>query len=167
MNAPQPKLREGFVRDEPAREPAPAAPAAVTSAPPPPAAPAPAPAAMPAPAPANDQEFDPNSAVAAIAADTWPVKVKLLYRAIRDNKNVEIKEISFREPTAGDINRHGNPVRIGPEGEAIIDDQRMMQVMASLSGILSPLLERMDPRDYASCAYRLRRFFCPDPAAWF
>ena len=39
----------------------------------------------------------------------------------------------------------------------------MTLMMAALSGILPPFLERMDPRDWNSCAYRLRGFFLPDP----
>ena len=98
--------------------------------------------------------------------ETWPIKVKLLYRPIRDNQGAEVKELSFREPTGGDINRYGNPVRINQEGDVVIDERKMTFIMAALTGILSPLLERMDPRDWNSCAYRLRAFFLPDPAAW-
>jgi hypothetical protein len=42
----------------------------------------------------------------------------------------------------------------------------MMRVMAALSGVLLPLLEPMDTRDWNSCAYRLRNFFLPDLGAW-
>jgi hypothetical protein len=98
--------------------------------------------------------------------ETWPVKVKLLHKPIRNGRNEEIKELSFREPTGADINRIGNPVRIDQRGEIIIDDNRMLLMMGNLSGVLTPLLERMDPRDYNSCAYRLRNFFIPDLAAW-
>src|SRR5262245_48472572 len=96
----------------------------------------------------------------------WPIKVRLLHRPIRDMKGEEIKELIFREPTGGDINRYGNPVRINQDGDVVIDERKMTLIMAALTGILSPLLERMDPRDWNSCAYRLRGFFLPDPAAW-
>jgi hypothetical protein len=72
----------------------------------------------------------------------------------------------FREPTAGDINRYGNPCRIDVTGEVLIDEQKMTRVIASLSGILPPLIDAMDPRDWNSCAYRLRSFFLPEVAAW-
>jgi Phage tail assembly chaperone proteins, E, or 41 or 14 len=98
--------------------------------------------------------------------ETWPIKVKLLYRPIRDNQGAEVRELSFREPTGGDINRYGNPVRINQDGDVVIDERKMTFIMAALTGILSPMLERMDPRDWNSCAYRLRSFFLPDPAAW-
>ena len=48
----------------------------------------------------------------------------------------------------------------------VIFRSRMMTMMAALSGVLQPFLEAMDPRDYNSCAYRLRGFFIPDPTAW-
>jgi Phage tail assembly chaperone proteins, E, or 41 or 14 len=98
--------------------------------------------------------------------ETWPIRVRLLHRAIRDNKGEEVRELSFREPSGADINRYGNPVRINQEGDVVIDERKMTLIMAALTGILSPLLERMDPRDWNSCAYRLRGFFLPDPAAW-
>jgi hypothetical protein len=98
--------------------------------------------------------------------DVWPVVVKLLKKPIRNNTNVMVHELSFREPTGGDINRHGNPVRIDINGEIIIDDKKMIAMIAQLSGILPPFIEHMDPRDLASCAYRLRGFFLPDPTAW-
>jgi hypothetical protein len=77
-----------------------------------------------------------------------------------------IKELSFREPTGGDINRYGNPCIVDQNGDVIILDRKMITMMAVLSGVLQPFLEAMDPRDYNSCAYRLRGFFIPDPAAW-
>ena len=98
--------------------------------------------------------------------ETWPIKVKLLHKAIRNNKNEEVRELVFREPTGGDINRYGNPCRIDSTGEVHIDERKMTLIMAGLTGILSPLLERMDPRDWNSCAYRLRGFFLPDLASW-
>ena len=71
-----------------------------------------------------------------------------------------------REPRAGDINRYGNPIRVNQEGDVIIDERKMSYMIAALSGILPPFIDEMDPRDWNSCAYRLRRFFLPDPAAW-
>jgi len=96
----------------------------------------------------------------------WPITVKLLHKSVRNNKGEFVKELTFREPTGGDINRYGNPCHVNQEGEVIILDKKMITMMAALSGILQPFLENMDPRDYNSCAYRLRGFFLPDPAAW-
>jgi hypothetical protein len=104
--------------------------------------------------------------VAEPAPPEWPVRVKLLHRPIKNMQNEEVHELVFREPYASDINRYGNPCRITLDGDPAIDEQKMMRIMAALSGILIPNLERMDPRDWNSCAYRLRNFFLPEVAAW-
>ena len=101
-----------------------------------------------------------------VPAETWPITVKLLHKPIRNNTNEMVKELILREPTGGDINRCGNPCRINLDGDVIIDEKKMSLIMANLSGILSPLLDTMDPRDWNSCAYRLRGFFLPEVAAW-
>ena len=108
--------------------------------------------------PADKPELD--------ATEQWPIKVKLLYKPIRNNRNEEIREVILREPRAGDINRYGNPVRINQDGDVVIDERKMTYIMAALSDVLPPFIEMMDPRDWNSVAYRLRRFFLPDPAAW-
>jgi tail assembly chaperone E/41/14-like protein len=133
----KPQLREGFVADEPAID---------------------IPDQQPTAADPSAERID--------EAEQWPIVVKLMYRPIKNNKGEEVRELTFREPSGGDINRYGNPVRINQEGDAIIDERKMTLIMAALSGILSPLLERMDPRDWNSCAYRLRNFFLPDFRAW-
>lgn len=127
----------------------------------------------PAPAPAHmngNLQQGPVSVQEPIEAprpvETWPVKVRLIYKPIRDNNGREINELIFREPTGGDINRCGNPCRIDQNGDVVIDERKMHLIMANLSGILSPLLDAMHPRDWNSCAYRLRSFFLPDLEAW-
>jgi hypothetical protein len=100
--------------------------------------------------------------------ETWPVTVRLLHKPVRNNKNELVKELNFREPTAGDIMRiGGNPVRLNDKFETIIEDAKMLTLMANLSGVMEPFLQAMDPRDFNSCAYRLRNFFLPEAAAWF
>jgi hypothetical protein len=99
-------------------------------------------------------------------AETWPVKVRLLHKPVRNNKGDMVRELSFREPTGGDINRYGNPCHVDQNGDVIIIDRKMTTMIAVLSGILQPFIETMDPRDWNSCAYRLRGFFIPDPTAW-
>jgi len=133
----QPQKREGFVSDTPV-EPQQTA---------------------PAPAP----EETPQTT---LALDNWPITVKLLHRQLRNAKGDMVKELTFREPTGGDINRYGNPVRVDQNGDVIIDEKKMSMMMSSLSGVLLPMFEQIDPRDWNSCAYRLRGFFLPDPAAW-
>jgi hypothetical protein len=52
------------------------------------------------------------------------------------------------------------------DGEIIIEERKMTYIMGALCGILPPLLEAMDPRDWNSCALRLRKFFLPDLRGW-
>jgi Phage tail assembly chaperone proteins, E, or 41 or 14 len=111
--------------------------------------------------------------------DEWPLVIKLRHRPIKapgkDGKEVMINELSFREPRANDmIKAGGNPVRVAfmgvVDGQAnydyLIDDARMSKVMANLVGFQDAYLMAMDPRDYASAAYRLRRFFISDQGLW-
>ena len=71
----------------------------------------------------------------------------------------EVKQVTMREPRAGDINRYGNPVRVNSDGEIIIDERKMTYMIAALANILPPFIEDMDTRDWNSCAYRIRAFF--------
>ena len=105
----------------------------------------------------------------------WPITVKLLHKPVQIKAGETTDELTFREPTAGDIMRAGgNPCRIevvelgggNVTWQPIIDDIKMLRLMATLSGILEPFLQRMDTRDYASCAHRLRRFFLPEQGIW-
>lgn len=98
--------------------------------------------------------------------ETWPIKVKLLHKSVRGPKGLMVKELTFREPTGGDINRYGNPCMVDQYGDVVILDRKMTTMIAVLSGILQPFIETMDPRDWNSCAYRLRGFFIPNPEAW-
>ncbi|UGY12524.1 phage tail assembly protein [Bradyrhizobium septentrionale] len=112
-------------------------------------------------------EIEPSpDEVGPLEQDEWPIIVKLIYKPIRNNRGEDVREISLREPRAGDINRYGNPIRVNQDGDVLIDERKMSYMIAALSGVLPPFIEEMDPRDWNSCAYRLRRFFLPDPAAW-
>ena len=146
---PQATVREGFV-DAEITEPVKVSPIRAAEVPPP-------------PEPGSESEPEPERD---IYTTKWPMRIKLLHRPIRNNKNEEISEITFREPTGGDINRYGSPLRMNPDGMFDIVDDRMAMIMAALSGINLPLLQRMDPRDWNSCAYRLRLYFQPDTTGW-
>jgi len=108
--------------------------------------------------------------------DTWPMVVKLMHKPVQRSVAADtVKELAFREPTAGDIIRAGgNPVRVevaDVTGNQVtynfkIDDAKMMRLMASLCGIVEPYLMKMDTRDYNSCAYRLQRFFIAEQGMW-
>jgi hypothetical protein len=98
--------------------------------------------------------------------ETWPVKVRLLHKSIRGAKGELLKELTFREPTGGDINRYGNPCHVNQDGDVVILERKMTTMMSVLAGVHPPFIETMDPRDWNSCAYRLRGFFLPDPTSW-
>jgi hypothetical protein len=172
MNKP---VREGFIKDEPieieaavVEEPAPAA-------------------ALALEAPAQDKpSYEELEAEVkrlrerlAPPPDAWPLVIRLRHRQInapgKDGKEAMINELSFREPRANDmIKAGGNPVRVAfmgvvdgqPNYDYLIDDGRMIKLMANLMGIQDAYLAALDPRDYASAAYRLRRFFISDQGLW-
>jgi hypothetical protein len=105
----------------------------------------------------------------------WPLTIPLLHRPVDTKPGVSVNELTFREPTAGDIMRAGgNPCRVEivemgggrVTWQPQIDDIKMLRLMATLSGILEPYLQRMDTRDYASCAHRLRKYFLPEQGIW-
>jgi hypothetical protein len=109
------------------------------------------------------------------SAPEWPMVIKLLHKPIQKSRTEILNEITFREPSAMDIIRSGgNPCRIEVTEVSggrviynpIIDDAKMFTLMANLSGLLEPQLQKMDPRDYNSCAYRLRSFFLPEQGVW-
>jgi hypothetical protein len=140
MNKPE---REGFVKDTPVDDKAVAVP-------------------------------EPDDVVEASPPE-WPMVIKLMHKPIQKNRNETLDELSFREPTAMDIIRcGGNPCRLEitevSGGQviynAVIDDKKMIVLMANLCGLLEPQLQKMDPRDYNSCAYRLRSFFLPEQGVW-
>jgi hypothetical protein len=112
-------------------------------------------------------EIEPSPAEKPISMEPeWPMVVKLVNKPIRNNKGELVQELKLREPRAGDINRYGNPVRINQDGDVVWDERKMSYMIAALSDILEPFIEDMHPRDWNTCAMKLRNFFLPDPRAW-
>jgi hypothetical protein len=101
-----------------------------------------------------------------VKKEKWPITVRLMHKNIMDNQGAQIDRLEFRQPRGGDINRYGNPCRVNQDGDVVIDERKMHYVMSALCGVLPPLLEELDPRDWNSCAYRLRDFFLPDLRGW-
>ncbi|HEY2243460.1 MAG TPA: phage tail assembly protein [Xanthobacteraceae bacterium] len=162
MNQPAVKpVREGFVREA---EPAPPL-EPPRDAPPQPVLPTQMKLEQPPLEPALSETDKLRKDIAA-ASDSWPITVQLLYKPIMNDKGETINALSFREPRASEINRIGNPTRMLWDGEIILEERKMTYIMAALCGVLPPLLEAMDPRDWNSCAYRLRKFFLPDLRGW-
>lgn len=153
MNVVERKVREGFVKDEPVpvadeRPEITLQPAKTPRAAPPPTIENP-------PPPLPDEQ-----------REQWPLVVPLYYKPIVNNTGETLNALTFREPRGGDINRYGNPVRLTQEGEIVIEERKMHYMMAALCGVLPPLLEALHPRDWNTCAYKLRNFFLPDLRAF-
>jgi hypothetical protein len=165
-------FREGFVRDD-GREPPtqneqpPQGPPQEPPTRTPPQQPLPSQVKVeqPQPEPPISEADQARQDIAAVS-EAWPITVQLLYKPIMNDKGEMVRSLSFREPRASEINRIGNPTRMLWDGEIIIEERKMTYIMAALCNILPPLLEQMDPRDWNSCAYRLRKFFLPDTRAW-
>jgi hypothetical protein len=119
-----------------------------------------------APSPAEEDEQQANQQATVATFERWPITVRLLHKSIKDDKGNAVDAVQFREPRGGDINRYGNPCRINQDGDVLIEERKMHYMMSALCGILPDYLNQMDPRDWNSCAYRLRNFFLPDPTAW-
>jgi hypothetical protein len=96
----------------------------------------------------------------------WPVRLKLLYRPTRNTKNQVIHELLIRAPTAGDISRCGNPVRLNNEGDVIVDEEKMTRMLSALSDVFPPMIETLDARDWISCSFFMQRILLPNRATW-
>jgi Phage tail assembly chaperone proteins, E, or 41 or 14 len=100
--------------------------------------------------------------------EEWPLVVKLR-RPIENDKREMIGELSFKEPTANHLIRAGGtPFEIeyteqNPDGSWRIrvhtDYRKLLTLMANLSGVMEPFLQKMDPRDLTYCGLRLQGFF--------
>jgi hypothetical protein len=155
------RVREGFVRDEPPTPPL------VEPRDTPPQAPLPSQMKLDQPPPEAPLSVA-DQARADIAAnpDKWPLVIELLYKPIKNEKGELLTALSFREPRAAEINRIGNPVRLLWDNEILIEERKMKYIMGALSGLFPPTIEQMDPRDWNSCANKLREFFLPDLRAY-
>ena len=70
-----------------------------------------------------------------------------------------------REPTAGDIERCGNPVLVdwtADPPKISYDAKSMTQMMATLAVVPPSTIRQMHPRDWETIALRLCPFFLPD-----
>ena len=78
----------------------------------------------------------------------------------------EITKLTFREPTAADIERCGNPVNIdfmsGDTPKMTFDAKAMSAMMSALSGVAPPILRKLNTRDWNSAAWNLASFFLPE-----
>ena len=77
----------------------------------------------------------------------------------------EVTQLTFREPTAGDIERIGNPVNMDFSGDvpkATFDAKAMSQMMALLASVPPSTIRQMHTRDWNTIAWSLAGFFMPE-----
>jgi hypothetical protein len=111
--------------------------------------------------------LDLNAAEAMVPKEiVWPYTLKLLHRPTRNTKNEIIHELTVRAPTAGDLARVGDPVRVMPDGSIATDPRIMIELLAQISGVYPPFIEQLDARDYKSCAHWLQGILIPNYRTW-
>lgn len=73
--------------------------------------------------------------------------------------------LTFREPTAEDIEIAGCPVIIDSdsrgEPKVLFDERKMNAMFAQLSGIPLPFIRLMRGQDWTNCAWAISPFFVP------
>jgi hypothetical protein len=73
--------------------------------------------------------------------------------------------LTFREPTAEDIEIAGCPISIDAdhrgEPKVVFDEQKMNAMLARLSGVQLPFIRKMRARDWTNCAWAISPFFVP------
>ena len=77
----------------------------------------------------------------------------------------EVKELKFREPTAGDIDRSGNPVELdmfSDPPKIKFDAKAMTAMMAALAAVPPSTIKQMHPKDWNTAAWQLAGFFMPE-----
>lgn len=96
-----------------------------------------------------------------------PVTIKL--RAPVEANGQTIDEITFREPTAADIELCGNPVCLdwsaaGPtmQPKPYFDAKIMTHMMSVLAAVPPSSIRKMKTKDWNTAAWSLAGFFMPD-----
>lgn len=73
--------------------------------------------------------------------------------------------LTFREPTAEDIEVSGCPVIIDSdsrgEPKVLFDEVKMNAMFARLSGVPLPFIRKMRGSDWTNCAWAIAPFFVP------
>jgi hypothetical protein len=80
----------------------------------------------------------------------------------------EIAELVFREPTAMDIIRNGNPVNFEPwfdPPKLTFDAPKMSAMMSELAKVPLASIGKMSTQDWESAAWILAGFFVPVPGS--
>jgi hypothetical protein len=97
-----------------------------------------------------------------------PIVIKLRKSVIANGD--EVTELSFREPTGGDIEAVGNPVIIdqlsniisGEQPRTTFDTKSMTLMMARLAMVPPSTIRQVHPKDWNTIAWNLANFFTPE-----
>ena len=93
-----------------------------------------------------------------------PIKVPLR-KKIYDKDAAYVSEVEFREPSAGDIERCGQPVILDLSYDpprATFDEKKMTAMISALSSVPIGFVRTMHPKDWNTCAWAIAGFFIPD-----
>jgi hypothetical protein len=94
-----------------------------------------------------------------------PITVKLR-KPIKANEDDDVRELIFREPNGGDIERAGNPVLVdvfsGDTVKLSFDEKKMTAMMSRLAAVPPSSIRMLHPKDWNSIAWQLVPFFTPD-----
>jgi hypothetical protein len=79
--------------------------------------------------------------------------------------NRPTEHLTFREPTAEDIEIAGCPVTIDAdhrgEPKVVFEERKMNAMLARLSGVPTPFILKMRASDWTNCAWGIAPFFVP------
>lgn len=89
-----------------------------------------------------------------------PIVIKLRNKIVANGDEVDM--LTFREPTAADIERVGNPVNIDSDYKVTFDSKMMTQMMSTLAAVPPSTIRQMKSKDWNTAAWSLASFFIPD-----
>jgi hypothetical protein len=93
-----------------------------------------------------------------------PINVTLR-KKIYDKDAAYVTAIEFREPSAGDIERCGQPVILDfsyDPPKITFDEKKMTAMISALSTVPIGFVRTMHPKDWNTCAWAIAGFFMPD-----
>lgn len=101
------------------------------------------------------------------AQESKPLKLKLRksIQAYTNDSDDPLTELTFREPTGGDIERCGDPLKWDYSGDSptfTYDERKMTKMLAQLASVPDSAIRKLHPRDWASAALMVSSFFMPD-----
>jgi len=111
----------------------------------------------------NGQQQQPSQGQATPAAQPeGPWIGKLPLRKPVNAHGEMVSELTFREPTGGDIADCGNPIVPGGTGRMQFDGPVMTEMMARLAVVTPKTIRDLHPKDWTNGAYMIAGFFLPD-----